>query len=152
MRATKQHGIRCFGGKWVVMMRLVPGPWARRGWALPCLTARCRPAAQARPRRHQTSGDGVRQLLKPVRRWRPERQLGWGVDGGCAAVALALAWVQSPVVLVSRWRWEAARYHRPGPQPLGKRGPNPLTGKRQRRWHAWAERTDTPWETVDVDG
>ena len=33
VRSTKKHIIRCFGLKWVVMMLLVPVPWARRVWA-----------------------------------------------------------------------------------------------------------------------
>jgi hypothetical protein len=51
---------------------------------------------------------------------------------------------------VSRLRWDAALYHPPGPHPPGKRGPKPLKGKRQRRLQGWAERSDTPWETVEV--
>ena len=47
VRSTKKHVIRCFGLKWVVMMLLVPVPWARRVWALPFLTALCRPVEQA---------------------------------------------------------------------------------------------------------
>jgi hypothetical protein len=37
------------------------------------------------------------------------------------------------------------------PSPPGKRGPKPLKGKRQRSLQGWAERSDTPWETVEVD-
>ena len=44
VRSTQKPVIRCVGVKWVVMMRLVPVPWARRVWALPCLTALGRPA------------------------------------------------------------------------------------------------------------
>jgi hypothetical protein len=73
------------------------------------------------------------------------------VDGGLAAVSLALACVKHKVVMVSRLRWDAALYHSPAPHPPGKRGPKPLKGKRQRRLQDWAERTDTPWETVEVD-
>src|SRR5919198_951420 len=47
------------------------------------------------------------------------------VDGGFAAVSLALACDKSRVVMVSRLRWDAALYHRPGLQPPGKRGPKP---------------------------
>jgi hypothetical protein len=39
MSSTKQHAIRCFGLKWVLMMLLFLVPWSRRGWALPFLTA-----------------------------------------------------------------------------------------------------------------
>jgi hypothetical protein len=151
VRSTKQHVIRCCGLQWVVMMLLVPVPWARRVWAVPFLTALCRPAEQVKTRRHKTSVDGVRQMRQPARRWLPGRPLVVVVDGGFAAVSLALACVTSQVAMVSRLRWDAALYHQPAPHPPGQRGPQPLTGKRQRRLQAWAERADTPWETVEVD-
>jgi hypothetical protein len=78
--------------------------------------------------------------------------LGLVVNGGFAAVSRALAWVKPPVTMGSRWRWAAARYHPPAPQPSGTRGPKPTTGKRQRRWQGWAARSHPPWEDVDVDG
>jgi hypothetical protein len=53
--------------------------------------------------------------------------------------------------MVSRLRWDAALYQRPGPQPPGKRGPKPTKGQRQRSLQGWASRSDTPWETVEVD-
>jgi DDE superfamily endonuclease len=151
VRSTQKHVIRCFGLKWVVMMLLVPVPWARRVGALPFLTVLCRPAEQSKMRRHKTSVDWVRQMMRQVRRWLPGRPLGLVVDGGFAAVSLALACVKSQVAMVSRLRWDAALYHRPAPHPPGKRGPKPLKGTRQRRVQAWAERADTPWETVEVD-
>ena len=151
VRSTQKHVIRCFGLKWVSMMLLVPVPWSRRIWALPFLTALCWPAEQGGRRRHKTSVDWVRQMMKQVRRWLPGRRLVVVVDGGFAAVSLALACVRSRVAMVSRLRWDAALYHPPGPQPPGKRGPKPLKGKRQRSLQAWTERSDTPWETVDVD-
>jgi DDE superfamily endonuclease len=151
VRSTKPHVIQCFGLKWVVLMLLVPVPWARRVWALPCLTALGRPVETVKPRRHKMSVNGLRQMIQPVRRWLPERPLVLVVDGGFAAISLALACVKSQVTMVSRLRWEAALYHRPAPRPQGKRGPQPLQGTRQHRLQAWAERTDTPWETVEVD-
>jgi hypothetical protein len=151
VRSTKKHVIHCFGLKWVSMMLLVPVPWSRRVWALPFLPALCWPAKKRGQRRHKTSVDWVRQMIKQVRRWLPGRRLVLVVDGGFAAVSLALACVKRQVVMVSRLRWDAALYHPPGPQPPGKRGPKPLKGKRQRSLQAWAERSDTPWETVEVD-
>src|SRR5262245_47638708 len=146
VRSSKHHVIRCFGLKWVSMMLLVPVPWSRRVWALPFLTALCRPAEKHSRRRHKTSIDWVRQMMKQVRRWLPARQLVLVVDGGFAAVSLALACIKSQVIMVSRLRWDAALYHRPGPQPPGKRGRKPLKGKRQRCLQGWAECADTPWE------
>jgi hypothetical protein len=151
VRSTKKHVIRCFGLKWVTMMLLVSVPWAQRVWALPFLTALCRPAEPAKRRRHKTSIDWVRQMITQVRRWLPGRRLVLVVDGGFAAVSLALACVKHHVVMVSRLRWDAALYHRPGPQPPGKRGRKPLKGKRQRSLQGWAERADTPWQTVEVN-
>ena len=150
-RSTKTHVIRCFGLKWVVMLLLVPVPWARRVWALPFLTALCRPAEQGKTRRHKTSVDWLRQMMRQVRRWLPGRPLVWVVDGGFAAVALALACVKSRVAMVSRLRWDVALYHPPAPQPPGKRGRKPTKGPRQRSLQSWAERSDTPWETVEAD-
>jgi DDE superfamily endonuclease len=152
VRSTKTPVIRCFGLQGVSMMLLVPVPWAQRVWALPVLTALCRPAKQKDQRRHNTSVDGVRPMITHVRRWLPGRRVVLVVDGGLAAVSLALAGVTHQVVMVSRWRWDAALYHRPGPQPPGTRGPKPLKGKRQRGLQTWAARADTPWETVEVDG
>jgi hypothetical protein len=151
VRSSKKYVIRCFGLKWVSMMLWVPVPWSRRVWALPFLTALCWPAEQALRHRHKTSIDWVRQMMKQARRWLPGRRLVLVVDGGCAAVSLALACVKNNVVMGSRWRWDAALDHPPGPQPPGKRGPKPLKGPRQRRLQGWAERADTPWETVEVD-
>jgi hypothetical protein len=150
VRSSKQHVIRCVGLKWVSMMLLVPVPWSRRVWALPLLTTLARPADKHGRRQPKTSSDWVRPMLQQVRRWRPGRQLVVVVDGGFAAGALAWACVKHRVVMVSRWRWDAALYHPPGPQPPGKRGPKPLTGTRQRSLQTWAERADTPWEDVEV--
>jgi hypothetical protein len=151
VRSSKKHVIRCFGLKWVSMMLLVPVPWSRRVWALPFLTALCWPTEQGKRRRHKTSIDWVRQMMQQVRRWLPGRRLVLVVDGGFAAVSLALACVKHRMAMVSRLRWDAALYHPPGPQPPGKRGRKPLKGTRQRSLQGWAERSDTPWETVEVD-
>jgi DDE superfamily endonuclease len=150
VRSTRKHVVHCFGLKWVVMMLWVPVPWSGRVWALPFLTALCRPAAQAPQRRHKTSVDWVRQMMRQARRWLPGRSLVLVVEGGFAAVSLALACVKSQVTMVSRLRWDAALYPPPGPQPQGKRGPKPTKGQRQRSLQAWAERSDTLWETVTV--
>jgi hypothetical protein len=95
VRSSKKYVIRCFGLKGVSMMLLVPVPWSRRVWALPFLTALCWPAEQAIRRRHNTSIDWVRQMMQQARRWLPGRRLVLVVDGGFAAVSLALACVKN---------------------------------------------------------
>lgn len=151
VRSSKKHVVRCVGLKWVSMMLLVPVPWAKRVWALPFLTALCWPPKSPHQRRHKSSVDWVRQMMKQVRRWLPERLLVLVVDGGFAAVALALACRDSQVVMVARLRLDAALYHPPVPQPQGKRGRKPAKGKRQRSLKDWAARSDTPWEELEVD-
>jgi DDE superfamily endonuclease len=150
VRSSQKHVIRCFGLKWVSMMLLVPVPWNRRVWVLPFLTTLARPALKHGWRRHKTSIDWARQIMKQVRRWLPGHKLVLVVDGGIAAVSLALACVKHQVVMVSRLRWDAALYQPPTPQPPGTRGPKPVKGARQCRLQDWAERADTPWETVEV--
>ena len=151
VRSSKKHVVRCFGLKWVSLMLLVPVPWAKRVWALPFVTALCWPKDPTHKRQHKTSVDWVRQMMKQARRWLPERLLVLVVDGGFAAVALALACQKSEVVLVTRLRLDAALYHPPAPQPQGKRGRKPSKGKRQRRLKVWAARADTPGEELEVD-
>jgi hypothetical protein len=151
VRSSRKHVVRCFGLKWVSMMVLVPVSWAQRVWALPFLTVLCWPQDKAGKRRHKTSVDWVRQMMKQVRRWLPERLLVLVVDGGFAAVALALACRDSEVVMVARLRLDAALYHWPAPQPPSKRGRKPTKGQRQRSLKVWAARAATPWEEVEVD-
>lgn len=151
VRSSKKHVVKCFGVKWVAMMMLVPVPWAGRVWALPFLTVLCWPPKSRHERRHKTSVDWVRQMMKQVRRWLPQQQLVLVVDGGFATVALALACTASEVAMVSRLRLDAALYHPPGPHPASKRGRKPTKGSRQRSLKVWAARPDAPWESVVVD-
>jgi hypothetical protein len=151
VRSSKKHVVRCFGLKWVALMLLVPVPWARRVWGLPFLTVLCWPVKSPHQRRHKTSGDWVRQMMKQVRRWWPQRLLVLVVDGGFAAVALALACGASQVTMVARLRLDAALYHPPTPQPQGKRGRKPTKGTRQRSLQVWAAHSDTPWEKLESE-
>jgi hypothetical protein len=151
VRSSRKHVVKWFGLKWVSMMLLVPVPWATRVWALPFLTVRCWPSKSRPQRRHKTSVDWVRQMVKQTRRWLPGRLLVLVVDGGFAAVALAQACVNTQVTMVSRLRLDAALYHPPTPPPPGKRGRKPTKGARQRSLKVWAARADTPWQETTVD-
>lgn len=174
VRSTKKYVVKCFGLKWVSMMALISVPWSKRVWALPFLTVMCWPAQKAKKEskksgkrkssskkrtsqqsktsRHKTSVDLVRQMMKQVSRWLPNKMIVLVVDGGFSAVSLALACVGRPnVVMVSRLRMDAALYHKSGPQPKGKKGRKPLKGKRQRSLAIWAARSDTPWQESEVN-
>ena len=149
-RSSQPHVSRCFGLTWGAMRLLVPVPWSRRVWARPCLPARCWPAEKPGQRRHKTSLDWVRQRRPQVRRWLPGPRRVLVVEGGWAAVSRALVWVKLHVMLGSRRRWKAAWSHPPGPQPPGKRGGTPWKGPRPRGLQGGAERSEAPWEPVEV--
>ena len=151
VRSSRKHVVKCFGLKWVALMILVPVPWSQRVWALPFLTTLSWPEGSGRRVTHKTSIDLARQMVLRVRRWLPERELILVLDGGFAAVELAHACQRHQVTMICRLRLDAALYHRPGPQPAGKRGPKPKKGARQRRLTEWASRQDTPWQEIEVD-
>jgi len=156
VRSSKKHVVKAFGLKWVVMAVLVRVPWSGRVWALPFLTVLAPSAAAHKkantPRAHKTSIDWVRQMIRVVRRWWPTRALVLVVDGGFAAVKLALACTAAgmEVTLVSRWRLDAGLYHLPPPRRPGQRGKPPKKGGRQRKLSEWAHRSDTPWQEIEV--
>jgi len=100
--------------------------------------------------KHKSSIDFVRQMMKLVRRWVPDRMMVLVVDGGFAALSLALACLGNDVVMVSRLRIDAQLYDKPLPQPAGKRGPKPKKGKRLPSPKARAESSDTKWEETEI--
>src|SRR5207342_3025961 len=81
VRSSTKPVIRCCGLKWVSMRHLVPVPWGQRVWAWPLLTALCSPTQQGSRRRHQTSIDWRRHMMKQGRRWLPGPRLVVVVDG-----------------------------------------------------------------------
>jgi hypothetical protein len=108
--------------------------------------------SKAQPRQHKTAVDILMILIRKVHRWLPERLVVLTVDGGYAAVKLALVCVQMPnLVLVTRLRWDVALYHPPGPRPAGQRGRAPLKGARQRSPKEWAARSDADWDEVELN-
>jgi hypothetical protein len=150
VRSSGTHLIRCFGLQWVVLMALLPVPWSSRVWALPFLCVLAPPAKEGQ--RHKSRIDWVRQMIRQVRRWQPQRALVLVVDGGYAAVSLALTCVnmQRPVTLVVRLRLDARLYHDSPPPDPHRKGRKPLKGRRQRSFGEWLARCDTPWEEVEV--
>ena len=154
VRSTKKQVVKCLGLKWVSMMLLAPLPFTCRTWALPFMTVLAHPESQddKRGRRHKTAVDLARQMIRVVRRWVKDRALVLVVDGGYAAVSLALccSGLSPQVTLVSRMRLDARLFHFPTPSPKGRRGPKPKKGGRQRSLKQWAKRSNTPWETMEI--
>jgi hypothetical protein len=103
------------------------------------------------PRQHKTAVDILMILIRLVHRWLPQRLVVLVVDGGYAAVKLALLCAGTPnLALVMRFHSDALLYDRPGPQPAGKSGPKPLKGARQLSPERRAAHPDTAWEEKEV--
>ena len=179
VRSSHKYVVKCFGLKWLSLLLLVKLPWSSRVWALPFLTVLCRAhqdgqtakvwhtrrrskkkqrpvnakvvAGKATPRQHKTAIDLLMILIRQVQRWLPERLVVLVVDGGYAAVKLALVCAGTPkLALVTRLRWDASLYHPPAPRAAGQRGPTASKGARQRGLKEWAARRNTSWEESEV--
>ena len=77
VRSSKEFFVKCSGLRWVCLMLLVSIPWAKRVWALPCLTvlAPSERYHQEHGLRHKKLTDWARQMIVQVRRWLPDRAL-----------------------------------------------------------------------------
>jgi hypothetical protein len=154
VRSSHAHMVKASGLRWLGCMVLTPSAWAKRGWALPCLTVLCpseRFYAQ-RGRRHHTRLERAWQSIRLVRRWLPERELVFGADSSFAALEwLALVARLPRVSVITRLRLDAALYDPPPPRAPGQRGRPRLKGKRRPTLETvWADET-TPWSTLTVD-
>jgi hypothetical protein len=104
------------------------------------------------PRQHKTAVDILMTMIRLTHRWMPERAKVLVVDGGYAAIKLALSCaLLKNTALVMRFHWDAALYHPPTEKPKDRRGPQALKGARQRSPQEWARRKDTKWEEKDID-
>lgn len=91
VRSTRSFPAYRWGHKWVVVTVLVPVPFTTRRWALPLLMALYLPEDENRRqrRRHKTPAQMVRQLLRVLLRWFPDRTFVCTADGTYAAHDLA---------------------------------------------------------------
>jgi hypothetical protein len=102
-------------------------------------------------RQHKTAVDHLMTMIRLVARWCPDRALVLVVDGGYAAVKLALVCSRlKNTRLVMRFHWDAALHHFPKEKKAPRRGPAPTKGDRQRSPKQWAARKDTKWEQTEV--
>jgi hypothetical protein len=168
--------VKCYGLKWLSLMALVRVPWSSRVWALPFLTVLCRAKQEgqrqkvwrshrrrprknkpgqakpkalpsATPRQHKTTVDLLMILVRLLHRWLPQQLIVLVVDGGYAAVKLALVCAGTPnVALVFRLRGKARLYDPPTPRSPGKSGPAPLKGARRLSPQERAAHPETSWE------
>jgi hypothetical protein len=140
--------------RWVSLMVLTTIPWIGRVWALPFLTVLAPSERYHRERRmqHKKITDWVRQMIRQVRRWLPERKLVVVMDSSYAVLALlgTCVGLRQPVTVVTRLRLDAALYD-PAPvrQPRQRGAPR----KKGARQPSLAQRIGDPataWQPVSV--
>ncbi len=130
VRSSRGYLVRCFGLKWVTVMVLKDFSWSKRVLALPFLTILA-PSAKANSRvnrRHKTTIDWVKQLVKLLRRWLPSIRIIITGDGGFANAELAWTCLRHHVCLVSRLRLDARLFS--FPSEYKGRGRRPKKGRR----------------------
>jgi DDE superfamily endonuclease len=151
VRSSKEFFVKTNGLRWISMMLLTPIPWAQRIWALPFLTVLAPSARyhQEHNLRHKTITDWAWQMLLQVARWIPGRKLVVVGDGTYAVLDFLqkISRRLQSVSVVTRLRLDACLYD---PPPLvreaGKRGPNPLKGKKQPKLASRLTDPTTQWK------
>jgi uncharacterized protein YerC len=124
VRSSQSYTAFRYGHKWVVLAILVRLPFTTRRWALPVLIVLYRsPAKDKKQRgRHKTPAQLMRQMLKVLLRWFPERHFVFAGDGGYGTHELARTAAKRPrrLTLVSRF-YANANLYEPPPVVDGKR-------------------------------
>lgn len=117
VRSSHTYTAFRWGHKWVVLAVLVQFPFTQRPWALPIFVALYRPAPKDKKGkiRHKTPSQWMRQMLRCLMRWFPNRQFVFAGDGGYGTHELARAAVRSGqrLKLISRFYADAALYEPP---------------------------------------
>jgi uncharacterized protein YerC len=128
VRSSHSYTAFRYGHKWVVLAILVRLPFTTRLWALPILVVLYRsPAKDKKQRgRHKTPAQLMRQMLKVMLRWFPDRHFVFAGDGGFGTHELARSAAKRPrrLTLVSRFYADANLYKAPpvvrGKKPKGR--------------------------------
>jgi hypothetical protein len=133
VRSTRSFTAYRWGHKWVVLALLVRFPFCRRRWALPLMVALYRPEQKGvdgvTKRAHKTPVDLLRQMLRILVRWFPDRQFICSADGNYATHELAGLARELPgrLTFVSKF-YEDANLFEP-PPPYSGNGRPPVKGK-----------------------
>jgi hypothetical protein len=128
VRSSHSYTAFRYGHKWVVLAILVRLPFTTRLWALPILVVLYRsPSKDKKQRgRHKTPAQLMRQMLKVLLRWFPDRHFIFAGDGGYGTHELARTAAERPgrLTLVSRFYADANLCKAPpavrGKKPKGR--------------------------------
>ena len=134
-------------------MLLVDIAWAQRVWALPVLTALCpsERCYEKKPRAHKKLTAWARQLILPLRRWLPGRELVFVGDSSYAVLDLLTdVKRREQVSLITRLRLDAALYDPAPPRPKHTKGRPRLQGKRRPTLQQVADDPTTQWAQLKL--
>lgn len=124
VRSTHTYTAFRWGHKWVVLAVLLRLPCTRRLWALPVLVALYVPEEvnRQRGRRHKTPPQLLRQLLRVLLRWCPDRHFVCAADGNFATHDLArlAARHRQRLTYLSHF-YAKANLYEPAPVATGKK-------------------------------
>jgi hypothetical protein len=153
-RSSKEYLTKASGLRWLVMMLLIPLPWAGRVWALPFLTvlAPSERYHQERKQRHKTLARWAGQMIGQVSRWFSSRQLVVVADSAYAVIELLdqISRRQRPVTMVTRLRLDAALYEPAPEREPGTMGRPRKKGKRLPTLAGVAADAQTSWRRITV--
>jgi DDE superfamily endonuclease len=124
VRSTHSYTAFRWGHKWLVVAVLVALPFSRRRWALPILVALYRSEQSNRRRRcrHKTPPELLRQMLRVLLRWFPDRHFVCAADGNFATHDLARLAARYPRRLTYLSHFYAdANLYEPAPPVVGKK-------------------------------
>lgn len=156
VRSSHRHMVKARGLRWLSLMRFGPIPWAKRVWALPCLTvlAPSERYPQDRGQRHKKLTDWARPMFLVVRRWLPERPLVVVTDSRFAVITLLwrIRHLPHPLCGITRLRLDAAQFAPAPPRKPRQTGRPRLTGNRLPTVAQVLRDAATSWTTVTGRG
>jgi hypothetical protein len=148
VRSSRSYTAFRWGHKWIVLAVLVKFPFASRPWALPMLVMLYRsPADDAqRKQRHKTPAEWMRQMLRLMLRWFPDRRFVFAGDGSYSTHDLVRAAEQSRgrLTMAGRFYPDAALYDPPPARRRGWRGRPRVKGRKRARPETVVARTEQP--------
>lgn len=154
VRSSHAHVVKASGLRWLSLMLLAPIPWAKRTWALPCLTclAPSERFYEMKPRAHKKLTDWGRQMIMQLRRWLPGRALVIVADSSFAVISwlFQLAHLPGQLCLIVRFRLDAALYAPAPKRRQGQRGRTRKKGVRLPTLKQVAENKRTTWQRVTI--
>lgn len=154
VRSSGSNVVKAHGLKWLVMSLSVRFSFAMRPFALPFFTV-LQPSTkcdQSRNRRHKTTLDWTRQMIKQVMRWIPGVSFIVVGDGAFASGALAWLCLKHRIALVSRLKMNARLFSFPEEAKPGKKGRRRKKGVRLRSFKEMLDMPGLSWIEVEIAG